>query len=660
MRVCTLFQTAKPALGLQVIAWVTLLGFAAPIRAAIPAPEKLLPDDTLGVVTAPDFAKLKQIWHNLPETQCWDDAAMKPFKDKFLAKWKEDLKDPLERELGIKLDNYTELLQGQVTFALIQNGWQGEDDQVPGVLLLVDSKEKGSQLKKNLAELRKKWVDSGKNLKTEKVREIEFTVLPLSSNDVPKTLRKLFPKSDKVEELGDEKDGKKEPAKNELVVGQFESLLILGNSTKAAEKVVMRLTGSSVPALADQATYQANHAALFRNSPVYAWVNAKSFVELLMRAASQKKENPDAPNPFDFKPEQIVSALGLNGLKSLAMTFQDSNEGELFQVFVGAPEASRQGLLKILAGDPNETMPPAFVPADAVKFQRWRIDGKKTWATIEKMLNDISPQMLTGVNSLLDMANNVAKDKDPGFDIRKNLLGNLGNDVITYEKPPRGKIAQELASPPSIFLVGSPNPEQFAGALKSVLVFLSQSSGTPPEEREFLGRKIYSVKLGAMAMGMNGGSGGTPPTLHYSASGSYVAFSTDTALLEEYLRSGETQGKALRETPGLADAAQRVLGPGTCLFGYENQAETVKTLVEVLRKQTAGTNDANNASLSLSTSGLGVGGAGQFFKEWLDFSLLPPFEKIAKYFSFNVYGGGATTEGLSFKMFEPVPQGLRR
>jgi len=59
-------------------------------------------------------------------------------------------------------------------------------------------------------------------------------------------------------------------------------------------------------------------------------------------------------------------------------------------------------------------------------------------------------------------------------------------------------------------------------------------------------------------------------------------------------------------------------------------------------------------------SGLAVAGASQAFKDWLDFSLLPPFEKIAKYFSISVYGGGATTEGLSFKMFQPVPPGLRR
>jgi hypothetical protein len=646
----------KRSTPLRLLAWAGLITVACGAWAAIPSPERLLPDDTLVLVTAPDFAKLKETWSKLPQSQCWNDPAMKPFKEKFLTKWKEEVKDPLERELSIKFDSYTELLQGQLTFAVTQNGWQGQDDQSPGLLLLVDSKDKSSQLKKNLADLRKKWVDAGKNLKTERIRDIDFTVLPLSSNDVPKTLRRLFPKSNKVEELGDEKETKKEPAKDELILGQADSLLIVGNSTKAVEKVVSRLAGGSVPPLADQASYQANHIALFRNSPFYVWVNAKAFVDLLLKEASQKKENPDAPNPFDLKPEKVVTALGLSALRTIALTFQDSNEGQTFQAFVGAPEASRQGIFKILAGEAKETMPPPFVPADAVKFQRWRIDGQKAWATIEKMMSDISPQMIGGVNFLIDSANNMAKDKDPGFDIRKNLLGNIGDDIISYEKVSRGKTIAEWASPPSMYLLGSPNPEQFAGALKSILVFISQQTGTTPEQREFLGRKIYSIPLKAMGMGTSGGSGAAAPTLHYTASGRYVALSTDAALVEEYLRSSESQGKTLRETPGLADAAQRVTGPGTCLFGYQNESETMKTLVELLRKEPAGTNGVNSLALGLSS----VTGAGQALKDWLDFSLLPPFERIAKYFSFSVYGGGATTDGLSFKMFEPVPPGLRR
>src|SRR5215467_2090911 len=193
----------KPATLFRLVTWSALIGFACGALAVVPPPERLLPDDILILVTAPDFAKLKDTWSKLPQSQCWNDPAMKPFKEKFLNKWKEELKDPLERELSIKFDSYTELLQGQLTFAVTQNGWQGEDEKSPGLLLLLDSKDKGSQLKKNLADLRKKWVDAGKNLRTEKVRDVDFTVLTLSSNDMPNTLRKLFPKSDKVEELGD-------------------------------------------------------------------------------------------------------------------------------------------------------------------------------------------------------------------------------------------------------------------------------------------------------------------------------------------------------------------------------------------------------------------------------------------------------------------------
>ena len=60
-------------------------------RAAVPSPEKLLPSDTLVLLTAPDSAKLREIYQKSPGSQLWNDPAMKPFKDKFLAKLKEDV-----------------------------------------------------------------------------------------------------------------------------------------------------------------------------------------------------------------------------------------------------------------------------------------------------------------------------------------------------------------------------------------------------------------------------------------------------------------------------------------------------------------------------------------------------------------------------------------
>ncbi len=651
------FRSAALSLRLLSLAVVWLL--AGPARAAIPSPEKLLPDDTLVLFTAPDVSRLRTLATRMPANQCWNDPAMKPFKDKFLLKWDEQFVKPLERELGLKLDDYTSLLQGQLTVAVIQNGWQGQNGQTPALVLLLDSRDKSAQLKKNLADLKKKWVESARPLRTEKLRDVEFTIVPLSTNDVPQTLRKLMPNRAEVQELGDDKEVRKSQPKDELAVGQFESLLLVGNSTKALEKVVVRLTGGTMPTLGETAAYQANHLAMFRDSPLYGWVNAKALVDAVLRRAAEKKENPDAPNPFDLKPDKVMAALGLSSLRTIAVSFQQSNEGALFQAFLGVPEAGRQGLFKLLAGEPKESTPPRFVPADAMKFQRWRLDGQKAWSTLEKALNDISPQLLGGLNFLLDTANTAARDKDPGFDIRKNLIGNLGDDMITYEKSPRGASSGDLRAPSSIFLVGSPQPEQLAVALKSILVYLSQQAGAPPQEREFLGRKIYSVPLRPMGP-PGGGAAAAPVSLNYAAGSGYLALSTDSAMVEEYLRSGDSDAKALRDTPGLADAAQQVAGPGASLFGYQNEAENLRLLFDMLRKEGQSTaSSSTGGGLGMLQAGLGFPASGQNLKDWLDFSLLPPFEKVSKYFYFSVYGGSATADGLALKAFDPTPPALK-
>ncbi len=93
------------------------------------------------------------------------------------------------------------------------------------------------------------------------------------------------------------------------------------------------------------------------------------------------------------------------------------------------------------------------------------------------------------------------------------------------------------------------------------------------------------------------------------------------------------------------------------MFGYENQAETMRTLFDTLKNAPGG---ATNAALSNPlTSAMGVPGPQAVFKDWMDFSLLPPFDKVAKYFYFTVYGGTASADGISFKVFTPIAPALR-
>jgi hypothetical protein len=478
----------------------------------------------------------------------------------------------------------------------------------------------------------------------------------MSSNDMPKTLQKFFPPSTEVREIGDENKEKKAPAEDILAVGQVDSLLVIGNSMKVVEKIVVRLTGGSMPSLGETAAFQVNYNSLFRDVPFYGWVNVKTFIDIMVKQAAEKKENGDAPNPFDLKPEKFVGALGFTGLKTLALTLQTATDGSLIRIYVGAPESARQGLLKILAGEAKEVSPPPFIPASVTKLMRWRMDGQKAWTTLQKMLENISPQMVSGLNFVLDSADTRARDKDPGFDIRKNLIGNLGDDIITYQKAPKEATAAAMASPPSLFLLGSQKPEVLLAALRGLLVILPQ--GESIAEREFLGRKIYSVEVPGLPFA-GGGDPRSGGKLHFAAGSAYAAFSTDPGVLEEYLRSSESQAKSLRETPGLSEAIQKVTGPGAELLGYENQAETMRTTFEMLRKGLGPTNSSASAASAVLPNSLNIADSEKTVKGWFDFSLLPAYDKVSKYFYFSVYGATATSDGLTLKFFSPVPPALR-
>jgi hypothetical protein len=623
-------------------AFVASLTFAAFLCAAIPPAENLLPADTLFVVTAPDCAGLRTALHQSPQVLLWNDPAMKPFHDKLMDKWNETLIAPLERDLGLALADFTELPQGQFTFAVTQNGWSGAGDPLPGLVLLLDAKDKGDLLKTNLATLQRKWTDGGKSIRTETIRGVQFSVVPLSSNDIPASLSGMLARRQPVSELGKETP----PAKpGELVIGQFESLLIVGNSIQAVEPVVAHLTGGSAPALADNAIFAADKLAQFRSSPLYyGWFNAKTFFNTLA-SIPQPEPNPDAPSPMPQYPwNKMLAASGAMGLKSASFTYRESHDGSEADFYFSVPEADRTGLFKMIAAAPKDAAAPLFVPVDAVKFWRWRVDGQKDWAGLETMVGNISPALLSSLNAAIAMANASAQQKDPSFDLSKNLIGNLGDDFVGFQKAPAGSSLADLNGAPSIFLFAASNPDQAIQAVKSVASLMYGQQGVP-EPRDFLGKKIYSIPLPASRL--TGATTPVPRSIYLTTSSGYVAISTDSSILENYLRSAGSPARPLRETAGLAEAAQHIGGTGTGLFGYENQREIMRSAFTLLKNQAA--SDGGLDSMAALPKSL---------RDWMDFSLLPDYDQVSKYFFFSVFNGSTTTDGLSFKAFAPRPPQL--
>jgi hypothetical protein len=629
------FRPIFPAL---FIAALTSANF---LRAAIPPAENLLPSDTLFVVTAPDCTVLRSAMNQSPQWLLWNDPAMKPFHDKFMDKWNESFAAPLEHDLGVKLADFRDLPQGQFTFAVTQNGWDGTGDQTPGLILLLDAKNKSDLLKTNLAALQKKWKDGGKPIRSETIRGIQFSVVPISSNDIPASISGLLPKRQPVAELGKETP----PTKHgEFVIGQFESLLIVGNSIKAVEPVVAHLTGSSVPALNDNAIFAADKLAQFRDSPLYfGWFNAKTFFNVLA-SIPQPEPNPDAPSPMPQIPwDKTLAASGAMGLKSASFTARESHDGSEVDFFLSVPEADRTGLFKMIATASKDASAPLFVPADAVKFWRWRVDGQKDWATLETMLGNISPAALSSLNAAIAMANASAQMQDPGFDLRKKLIGNLGDDFIGYQKAPAGNSPADLNNAPSIFLFAALNPDETILAVKTVALLMYGQHATEP--RDFLGKKIYSIPLPSPRL-PGGATAPVARSIYLTTSSGYVAMSTDSSILENYLRNVSNPAKPLHETAGLAEAAQHIGGTGG-LFGYQNQREVMRSAFTLLKNQA--TSKGGLDSMAVVPKGV---------RDWMDFSLLPDYDLVSKYFFFSTFNGSSTADGLSFKAFAPRPPQL--
>lgn len=595
--------------------------------AAVPPPPQLFPQDSLLLLTVPDWTAAQSSVSGAPLGKLWADPAMKPFRDKFEVGFRERFLAGIEKDLGVKPQDFLPMLQGQLSVAVIKAGWNPADEKSdPTLILVADTRDKSDQLKTRLAEVRQKLSETKRASRVDKIRDVEFTTL---------TFERPVDKSVKADPDDDDpKDAKDSPTVSrwELTFGQVDSALVLATSLQGLDRVVARLTGGSVPSLGETADFQsASAAGEFREATVYGYLQAAALVETLGSGGA----GGAAEGGFGLQPKQLVAAIGLDGFRSVAASARQGETGLAMRLCVAVPESRRTGLFKLLRFEAKDAGPPAFVPADAAEFQRIRINGQQVWTGVESLLRQVAPQL----NTILAMSiNALGKDRDPNFDFRKMFFGNLGDDWVSYEKAPRGKTLPELQNPPSVSLLGAVNPNEMLAAVRS-LASLLPGGADDLKEREVNGRKILSVKLPV-------GPGQPPRLLEIAASGGYVAFASDSAILEEFLRSSESSARSLKDLPGLSEAAQQVGGMTTGVFGFQNQRESVAGLWEALR--TGGSLDKIVPSMTSRQ----VEEAGS----WLDFSVLPPFELVSKYFGMNVNSAAWDPAGFMIRSFAPPPK----
>jgi hypothetical protein len=378
------------------------------------------------------------------------------------------------------------------------------------------------------------------------------------------------------------------------------------------------------------------------DAAAWGWCDVTAMERHLSKLGGSTQAGGILKNPL----KSLALATGFSGADALKFTLRTNAAGVLFDARLHLSKTDPTDLSGLFSKHSGAGI-PSFVPENAERFQQWHFAGNQLWATIETTLGRISGQAMRGLDFLLETAEIAAQMKKPQFNLRTNLTTSIGDTLCYWQQP--GTNSQDGLE--KILVFSSRSPEELAYTLKSMLVLVS-AEAEKPQERDFQGRKVFSVALppanlaGLFTIPKN-------TTLHYAYTTQYVAIATGPNILEEFL------SRSAKPSPGLAERETITRGvatlmPSPALLHYQNDGTVLRKnwpivqgnpehLFELLLPEPL------PVLLRPLLSQKAVG-------EILRAGTIPPFSEIERGFSFHLNAAGFEADELLFQTFLPYVQ----
>jgi hypothetical protein len=346
------------------------------------------------------------------------------------------------------------------------------------------------------------------------------------------------------------------------------------------------------------------------------------------------------------KVQATMSNLGFDNVAGLGCSLGigadggGSLRGKAFLKTVG----SRKGVLKMLETRLEPIRAPVFVPASAYSVSFLNVDIRRAYDELVGIIYGFDPAV---VMSLQKPLVEPGTEGEPAIFLRQDIMEYLGSEIV---------IAQSINKPFSAGLTPTETLIAVAvsnrGALEKSLSLVHRrlTPDNPEPTRELLGHTIYLLgPVGAPFMGgaapmQDVGPRAAPPV-------SRMAFTiTDTHLIlgpePAVERAIRTLAGAESEPVGSAkwfvaakSAAPSVVG----LAGFEDNSASGELLWWMLKE---------NAKARRVDMGMGPAAAvlsRPSLRQFGDFSLLPEFDAVRKYFGYSAFYGVTRADGFLFE-----------
>jgi hypothetical protein len=592
----------------------------------LPRTAKLVPPETILLV---DINNFNQLWAQIEKTnfyQLYKDPAMAPFIDNFKTKWREK-KQESEREFVRTIADAGVLPQGRVAVALVF------DKQMPDVnepvLVVAQWGDKIDKVKELTNEIVRKAVEDGARRQTEDYRGVDITTI---EKKPPEALSYCF----------------------------IDDCLIASTSPNVLKFVIAQIKGAGSTTLADDRDYAATGKAVDPSNPgrIDLYFNIKQVIktELAQDATGRAKA--------------MIDNMGLNNVTSFGGSVEPAGGpgDSSFAKAILKIDGAKEGICKMLEIESGPLRMPRFIAASACSISVVNLNIKKAFDELANILTRFSPQMAAIMYMPILPP---GPQGEPALQLKADIVDHLGSQIIlaqSIDKPQPDAATRSAEKQPSpvtqsIIAIAIENRNALEKSL-SLIHSKMIAPNNPEARRELLGHTIYSVDLSGFFPGfgpnprapMQAPAGPDSPKMPLSAftvTDTHLLFASQDAIEQAIRALGGSQAESIGSAKWFNKAKSNIPS-AVGITGLQNNAVSGEYFWSTLQQtkkpdKAAGDEEQNRISVGVTSGSLFPQIMFTQAADMLDFSLLPEFDAVKKYFGLSAFYGISRQDGFFFE-----------
>jgi len=615
---------------------VMLLCSPVSVRAeTLPETARLLPPETILLADIDNFNRFRTGFEKTNFYKLYKDPAMAAFVDDFKTKWREKIRE-LDNEFIRVVTEADALPQGRVAVAIVSNPSTAETKDAGELpfLFITQWGQTIAKIKEAVDKVVKKDVEDGAYRKTEDYRGVTITTITGQSS-------------------ADES------------YCFIDDTLIESTNPDVLKFVIAHIKGAGSPTLADDTDYTATIKSTRPSAPgrIVFYVNIKQIIKTIIAE--------DTTGVI----KTVIANLGLDNVASFSCSIDpgslpSAGGGFSFAKAFLKIEGRKKGVCKMLDVESATFRAPQFVSASVCSVSFVNLNIQNAFSEFANILTGFSPQFAAMMYMPLLPP---SPQGEPPLQLKADIIDHLGSQIITAQstgKPPFNAGAR----PPAESLIAVAVNDR--SALEKSLALLHSkviAPNNPNARRELLGYTLYLVDPPTMLppsrpgdrtpmQAPAGPSAPEMPKLAFAVTDTHLIFASES-VVEQAIRALSSTGTVSVGSANWFNKAKSAVPSVVGLAGLQDNAASGEFFWPVLRglKQSGRKGKAEDSGIEM---GVGTSPGSVFLQlmfsqagfDLFNFSLLPEFDAVRKYFGLSVFYGISRPDGFffEFKYLNPV------